>query len=270
MSAYAASARMYAVNPRTADAWAALFEWLGRRSGVDLTLVAHAFPKPLSDLWQRTDLACGFVCGFPFSQSFKSLQPIAAPVPATGPAAGVPRYSTQLIVRADAPFTRIEESFGHRIGYTVPDSYSGYVAMRHFLARYQQARDSALYAELVGPLVTPRRVIEAILSEYIDIGPLDSYALDLMLAGESDLRDRIRILASTASAPIPLLAAHAACPVPVVASLRDTLTAKTHDDERDALFRPLLLKGFVPVSRDDYAEIVPSEGRPLAPVGSPS
>jgi ABC-type phosphate/phosphonate transport system substrate-binding protein len=261
---------MYAVNVPVADAWAALFGWLGRKSGIDLTVVAHAYPKPLPDLWRRPNLACGFVCGFPFTQSFPGLQAIAAPVPATGPTAGTPRYATQFVVRADAPFRRLEESFGHRLGYTVPDSYSGYVAMRHFLAPYQQAGRDALYAELVGPLATPRRVIEAILSGDIDIGPLDSYALELMLANDPELGSRIRVLATTPSAPTPLLTAHAACPAEVVARLREALTADTIDDERDAILRPLLLKTFVPVSREDYAEIVPSNAPPLAPAGSPS
>jgi ABC-type phosphate/phosphonate transport system substrate-binding protein len=270
MPIYAASARMYAVDARAAEAWAALFDWLGRRSGVALEVVAHAYPEPLSDLWRRPDLACGFVCGFPFTQSFPDLQPIAAPVPATGPAAGAPRYATQLVVRADASFRELKESFGHRLGYTVLDSYSGYVAMRHFLAPYQQSDRGELYAELVGPLVTPRRVIEAILSGDIDIGPLDSYALELMIAGEPNLGNRIRVLATTASAPIPLLAAHATCPAKVVARLCETLSADTVDEERDAIFRQLLLKGFAPVSREDYAEIVPSDAPPLAPAGSPS
>jgi ABC-type phosphate/phosphonate transport system substrate-binding protein len=270
MSTYAASARMYAVNARAAEGWTALFDWLGRRSGIALEVVAHAYPKPLSDLWQRPDLACGFVCGFPFTQSFPDLQPIAAPVPATGPTAGAPRYATQLVVRADAPFERIEDSFDHRLGYTMPDSYSGCVAMRHFLAPYQRPDRDALYAELVGPLVTPRRVIEAIHSGDIDIGPLDSYALALILAGDPDLGNPIRVLATTASAPIPLLAAHAACPAEVVARLRETLTADAVDEERDAILQRLLLKGFVPVSREDYAEIVPSDAPPLAPAGSPS
>ena len=270
MTVYAASARMYAVDARAAEGWTALFGWLSRRSGVALEVVAHAYPKPLSDLWRRPDLACGFVCGFPFTQSFPGLQPIAAPVPVTGPTAGTPRYATQIVVRADAPFTKLEESFGHRIGYTVPDSYSGYVAMRHFLAPYQQAGRTTLYSELVGPLVTPRRVIEALLAGEIDVGPLDSYALDLMIAGEPELGDRIRVLATTTSAPIPLLAAHAACPPGVVARLRETLTTDAIDEERDAILRTLLLKAFAPVSRADYAAIVPSDAPPLAPAGSPS
>jgi ABC-type phosphate/phosphonate transport system substrate-binding protein len=270
MTVYAASARMYAVNARARDAWAALFGWLGRTSGVDLTVVAHAYPKPLSDLWRRPDLACGFVCGFPFTQSYPDLQPIAAPVPTTGPTAGTPRYATQLVVRAEAPFSRLEESFGRRLGYTVPDSYSGCVAMRHFLAPYQQARPGPLYAEMIGPLVTPRRVIETLLAGDIDIGPLDSYALKLMLAGEPDLADRLRIVATTPGAPIPLMVAHGACPASVVTRLRETLTADTADEERDAIFRRLLVDRFAPVARADYSEIKPSDAPPLATAGFPS
>ena len=66
MSALVANARMYAVTPAAEEAWHALFDWLARESGVALEAIDHAFPAPLSDLWTRPDLGCGFVCGLPF------------------------------------------------------------------------------------------------------------------------------------------------------------------------------------------------------------
>jgi len=57
----------------------------------------------------------------------------------------------------------------------------------------------------------------------IDVGPLDSYALDLMLRHEPELGDRIRIVASTEAAPIPLLVASQDCPADVVDALRAAL-----------------------------------------------
>ena len=77
------------------------------------------------------------------------------------------------IVRADSEFTQLQETFGGRIGWTVAHSQSGYNAVRHHLLRYEGP--PPLYRDWVGPLVTPRRVIEAVLADEIDVGPLDSY-----------------------------------------------------------------------------------------------
>jgi hypothetical protein len=60
---------MYSVNPAAASAWKELFGWLARESGVDLRVIDHAFPLPLAELWSRTDLACAFVCEFPYARA---------------------------------------------------------------------------------------------------------------------------------------------------------------------------------------------------------
>jgi ABC-type phosphate/phosphonate transport system substrate-binding protein len=265
MARFAANARMYSVTPVASRRWIDLFDWLARKSGVDLAAVDHGFPAALPDLWRRPDLACGFICGFPFSQSFTDMQPVAAPIVDRGPGSGKPLYATQLIVAADAPFQVLEDTFGGRIGYTVPDSQSGYNAVRHHLRPFRLAADGPLYATVVGPLYTPRRVVEAVLGGAIDVGPLDSYALDLMLAHEPDLRGRVRIVATTATAPIPFLAAHPDCPPDVVATLRATLTDTGPDAERDVILKDLLITRFADVDVADYARITPADADPALP-----
>ena len=81
---YVANARMYSVNPGAASAWKELFEWLARASGVDLRVIDHSFPAPLSELWSRPDLGCAFMCGFPYMLSTHPPRPVAAPVPLAG------------------------------------------------------------------------------------------------------------------------------------------------------------------------------------------
>lgn len=102
--------------------------------------------------------------------------PIACPVPAPARYEGVPRWMTDIVVRADSPFRTLEDTFGRRIGYTLEESQSGFNALRHHLLAYRSANRPALYAESVGPLHTPRVVVAALLSGAIDAGPLDSYA----------------------------------------------------------------------------------------------
>ena len=249
---YVANARMYSVNPGAAAAWKELFEWLARASGVDLRVIDHSFPAPLSELWSRPDLGCAFMCGFPYMLTDHPPRPVAAPIPIDGPVSGRPFYATHLVVKADSPFQSLEDTFGGRLGYTVEDSHSGYNALRHHLLQYRRQRGGNLYSESIGPLTTPRRVIDSILSGAIDVGPLDSYAFDLMQRHDPDLAARIRIVETTDAAPIPFLVASRQCPDQVVASLQTALMELGEIAACDGLRERLCLQGFAPVVITEY------------------
>lgn len=252
MTTYVANARMYSVSPGVAAAWKTLFGWLSQQTGVKLDIIDHSFPAPLAELWSRADIACVFMCGFPFLNATPRPKPVAAPLPRGAPGAGRPLYATRLVVRMDSPYENLEDTFGARVGYTVEDSHSGFNALRHHLLPHYLARKSNLYSESIGPLYTPRRVIEAIIASAIDVGPLDSYALDLMLHHDPGLGERIRVVATTDVAPIPFLVAAPDCPNEIVAVLRAALVGFGEAPECEALKDSLCLDGFAPVSAADY------------------
>src|ERR1700732_574094 len=99
---YVANARMYSVNPASSLEWKELFMGVGRQADVDLRAIDHGFPLPLAELWSRPDLACAFMCGFPFALATRRPRPISAPVPIGAPVLGRPAYHTSLRVRADS------------------------------------------------------------------------------------------------------------------------------------------------------------------------
>jgi ABC-type phosphate/phosphonate transport system substrate-binding protein len=249
---YIANARMYSVGPGAASAWNELFEWLARESGVDLRVIDHGFPALLPELWSRPDLGCAFMCGFPHRLAKHPPRPLAAPVPLGAPQPGRPLYATRLVVRADSAFRSLQGTFGGRLGYTAEDSHSGYNALRHHLLLYRLQRGASLYRESIGPLDTPRRVIEAVLADAIDIGPLDSFALDLMLRHDPELANQIRIVATTDIAPIPFLVASPDCPEEVVVALQTALLKFGGASACAGLRDRLCLQGFAPVAIEDY------------------
>lgn len=246
---YVANARMYSVNPGAAAAWKELFEWLARKSNVDLRVSDHKFPAPLAELWSRPDLGCAFMCGFPYRLAQHPPKPVAAPVPA---GAAKPVYATRLVVRADSALDTLQDTFGGRLGFTVEDSHSGYNALRHHLLPYRQQRGADLYRESVGPLTTPRRVIDALLAGAIDVGPLDGYAMDLMLRHDPDLVKQLRTIAVTDAAPIPFLVASRECPDDVVTALRTALLQFADVEACGDLRERLCLQRFAPVVPGDY------------------
>lgn len=248
-----ANARMYAVDAATSAAWSALFERIAALSGVALDVVAHAAPAPLEELWRRDDLGLAFICGFPFAGGSFAVRPVAAPVPATGD--GRPVYATHLVVRADGDIASLQESFGRRIGWTVEHSQSGFNAVRTHLLAAWQAR-GPLYAQSIGPLLTPRRVIEAVLTDQIDIGPLDSYFYDLLLVAEPETAARLRIVATTAPRPMPLLVSSQAIDDASVATLRRALLKAADDPPARAMLARLRLSGFAAVEPQSYEVLI--------------
>lgn len=245
-----ANARMYAINPAVAAAWRALLEWVALRAEVDFEVIDYPAPAPLPSLWARPDAACMFMCGYPLSQAQPQPRVLAAPVPSPARYGGKPVYWTDIIVPVGSKITRLEDTFGHHFAFTTEDSQSGYQAPRLLLARH--AHGASLFAATVGPLVTPRRVVEAILAGDADAGPLDSYAHDLLRRHEPGLASRLRVIATTPPTPIPPFVAAAGVAAADTERIAGALMAAGTSDALAAIRATLLLEEFAPASADAY------------------
>ena len=252
MTPLVANARMYAVNPAARDLWRRLFAWVAERSGVPLAYVDHAAPAPLETLWSRPDLGLAFMCGYPFARAQPAMQAVAAPLPALPRCDGRAVYWTDFAVAADRPFRQLADTFGGRIGWTVEHSQSGFNAVRHHLLRHRAGRKARLFRQAVGPLVTPRRVTESLLSGEIDVGPLDSYYHELLRRFEPQTASRLRTVESTAPTPMPLLVASATADARSVDRLRRTLLDCAMDAGMAGVLAELRLTGFTAPHPDAY------------------
>ena len=246
-TALIANARMYSVAPGAVAAWKRLFAWLIAESGVPLSVVDHAFPAKLSELWARPDLACTFMCGWPYVRDYADRRVVAAPVPNAVFAAGRPLYCTHFVVHRDAPFQSLEETFGHRFAFTIQDSHSGYNAPRHHLLAYRKPGAAPLYREIIGPLTTPRRMLEAIAARQTDVGPLDSFAYALLQRHEPRVAAETRVIASTALVQMPAFVAAPGTNTAIVARLTETLLTLAADQTQPSLRDDLCIAGFARV-----------------------
>ncbi len=252
MTSFIANARMYSVTPEVEDAWKTLLGHIEAMAGTSFDYVPYPAPKPLEVLWERDDLGCVFMCGYPIAFQLSEVVPIAAPIPTAPWAQGKPLYRSDLIVKADSPFLRIEDTFGHRIGWTVEHSHSGFNALRHHLLSYRSPDRPALYSEVVGNLVTARGILDKVLAGEIDVGPLDGYWHDLIRSHRPDLTDGIRVIGSTDIAPIPSFVAVPSLPAETILRLKTAFAAAHHQPWFEPLGRMLRLKGFASVELADF------------------
>lgn len=259
-----ANARMYSVTPTVAAHWRALFAWVGLRAGVPLEMIEHAAPHPLHALWTRADLGCAFMCGYPWATWCDATpRPVllarVAPSPARYGERGV--YCTDIVVRADSALATLGDLRGRRFAFTTPASQSGYQAPRALFAELAQAREGALFAQGVGPLVAPRAVVDAVLSGDADAGPLDGYWHDLLRAHEASTADRLRVLASTPMTPPPPLVCAAGIAPAERARIADALIAAGTAPELREVRAALLIAHFTAADPAEYAILVANARR---------
>ncbi|HEX5461988.1 MAG TPA: PhnD/SsuA/transferrin family substrate-binding protein [Steroidobacteraceae bacterium] len=264
MSPWIANARMYAVTPEVESAWRGLLQRAATEADVALDYLPYPAPQPLEQLWSRSDLGAVLMCGYPIALRLAAVQAIAAPIPRVQWAAGLAVYRTDLIVRQDAPFQRLEDTFDGRAGWTVAHSHSGFNAFRHHLLAYRTPQRPKLYREMVGNLVTARNVLDAVREGRIDVGPLDAYWHTLIARHAPRLCEGVRVLSSTALAPMPAFVAAADVPEAVVARLRAAFVNAAAQPWFGELAEPLMLEGFAPVSRETFGPTLQWDARARA------
>jgi ABC-type phosphate/phosphonate transport system substrate-binding protein len=261
-----ANARMYSVSASAKADWRAVLGWALREAGLDWPWLDHDAPAPLSALWSRDDLGAAMMCGLPFSQRTPRPTLVAAPVPSPARYGGRPVYFTDLVVAASSRHRTLEDTFGGVVGYTLADSMSGGVALRHHLARYRDEARPRLYRRSVGNLIHARGVIEAIVDGRIEVGPLDSYSHDLLAGCEPALVAQVRTLASTEAMPIPPIVATASITGDSLARLRAALLRTPEEPSLAAPMARLLLAGFAlpdPAAYDRLATIAATDTTPF-------
>jgi len=256
MSEWITNARMYAVTPEVEAAWRGLLEQIAREAGVALSYVPYPAPRALEELWSRPDLGSVFMCGYPIALELAPVIPIAAPIPRAEWAGGRAVYRSDLIVRRDAPYRRLEDTFGARAGWTVTHSQSGFNAWRHHLLAYRTPERPALYAEMLGNLVTARNVLDRVREGRIDVGPLDAYWHLLIARHAPGLTAGLRVLESTALAPMPAFVAAAGAPPQMIARLRAAFVSAATRRWFAPFADALLLEGFAEVSAQSYATLL--------------
>jgi ABC-type phosphate/phosphonate transport system substrate-binding protein len=249
---FIANARMYAVAPAVETAWRDLLARIAEEAGIAIDYFAYPAPQPMEELWSRPDLGAVLMCGFPIALRLAPVEPLAAPIPSAEWAGGRPVYRTDIIVRRTSPYRSLADTFGGRLGWTVEHSHSGFNALRHHLLAYRTPARERLYGAVTGHLVTARKIVDCILDGTIDVGPLDAYWHVLLRQYHPELAADLRVLESTALAPIPTFVAAAALPRPSVEALRRAFVACAERPWFGPYRQALAIRGFAAVKRSDY------------------
>lgn len=163
-------------------------------------LVAERWP----DLLQRRPPYVAFACGWHYVQARARLDPapelIAAPVLADARYQDRPRYFSELVVRADAPYETIEDLRDACCAFNEEISFSGCILPAAWLTRRGWSR--LPFARLV-KTGSHARSLELILQGRVDAAPVDSWVLDMARRAHPEVASRLRVLERFGPAPPP-------------------------------------------------------------------
>ncbi|MBV8413410.1 MAG: PhnD/SsuA/transferrin family substrate-binding protein [Alphaproteobacteria bacterium] len=244
-----ANARMYSVTPSVAALWRSLLGAILSQTGETIDIVDHAPPAPISELWRRPDKAAVFMCGLPFGLAIPRPVPVAAPVPSPAAYGGRACYWSDIVVHVDSPFQTIEQTFGHRLALTTPESQSGYAALLHALMPH--AARTPLYGEIIEPRFTPMGVLTAVIERKAEVAPLDSYAFALLSKHAPEVTAQVRTIMRTEPTAAPLLVASG----PVAAAVTAAFLTVHENGPAAALMDHLLLDRFVQPEGEAYDDL---------------
>lgn len=249
MSTLLACTRMYNATEAVAGLWMRFVQEVAALARVALVFERYAFPLDIEALWKRPDLGLAFICGRAFALYGQRHVPLAVPVNSLS---GAPLYHTKLLVRAESPFVRLEDSFGSRLGWTVEHSQSGYHAVREVLAPHRR-QDGRLLHTPVGPLHTPANCLRALGEGAADIVPVDSYYYDLLARNAPEKLAGTRVLSVTADRPMPFLAASPGVDPHACNSVRQAVREVSSIQEMKPVLDLLCIEDFTDVDTQQYS-----------------
>ncbi len=251
-----ANARLYALNPEVEGLWQQLMQAVLAQADIPARYEPYAAPQPLHALWRRADLACALICGYPWATwdpAVDGPRPLALAAPCPAGEGGLSQYRSDIVVPLASPYHSLAALYGQRMAYTVEHSQSGYQSLRSLLARAAAARPlGRCFEATLGPLVTPRALVQALLQGAADAAPLDGYWHALLRLHEPALAAQLRVVAHTPATAMPLLV----CSGQRSDAQQQRLARAWLDAHKQPACQPLLaalcLEGFAAVQEAPY------------------
>ncbi|MCS6846249.1 MAG: PhnD/SsuA/transferrin family substrate-binding protein [Anaerolineae bacterium] len=239
-------------EPMCAD----VVHYLAGRLNIETRFIADIVWEMRERLLYAGRIDAGWICGAPYVRAANGsdapIELLAAPVFAAPRYQDRPIYFSDVVVRRNSMYRSFADLRGARWVYNNHGSHSGYEIVRYHLARL------GLNGDFFGQVIVSgahQRSVEMILNDQADAAAIDSTVLEMMLAREPALAERLRVIEvlGPSSQPPWVIGRH------VPAALRQALRAALIHMHEDAEGRIVLarhrLARFAPVTDSDYDDV---------------
>jgi phosphonate transport system substrate-binding protein len=227
-------------------------KYLSRRTGIGTQFVNDRPWKDRERMLDQAHAQVGFICGLPYTQRAGWLDLLAAPVMRGTRYDNRPIYFSDVVVRHDSPFKSFSDLRGATWAYNEPDSWSGCLVLRAYIAARGETRN---YFGNIVESGAHIRSLQMIVDGMIDAAAIDSTVLEIELVRRSELAKQIRVVERIGPNTIPPAVARRDLPDTLKWRLRDALLQMHADDEGAAILADGMVSRFAAIRDADYDDI---------------
>ncbi len=240
----------------------ALAGYLSARSGLAVEARLDLPWRERERLLDAGEIDLCWICGLPYvwkaDQNPPRVRLLAAPVMAGARYANLPVYFSDVVVRRDSPFHRLEDLRGASWAYNEPGSHSGYNVVRAALAA--RGEIAGFFGRVVAS-GAHQNSLKLILRGEVDASAIDSTVLERELLNGPSLGPQIRVIDTFGPSPIPPWVAPMGLPIERYALLQSGLLGMEGDPQGREILAQAGLARFTAVADQDYDPIREMERR---------
>ncbi len=219
--------------------------WQGIRSALGYGPKALTRDVDFIEAWQSPDLLLSQTCGMPFRILLHGHVTLVGTPDYGLPGCKPGYYRSVLVVRAADNRRVLTDYSGATFAYNEALSQSGWAGPMTYLNRAGICFGSLI--ETGGHSASALAVAEG----QADMAGLDALTWALLEEHDSDLTDKLRVIAPTKPTPaLPYITAKGRDPTPIAAAVRTAIGGLTETDRQI-----LHIKGFVDIPAEDYLTV---------------
>jgi phosphonate transport system substrate-binding protein len=236
------------ISPKgTVESYTDLLNYLGRKLNRPVELVQRQTYAEANDLIKNGNVDVGFVCtsAYVVGQRDFGMELLAAPQ-----VNGETVYYSLLIVPVDSSARAMADLRGKVFAFTDPMSLTG----RVYPTSLVRALDASpeIFFTRVFFTYSHDNAIKAVANKVADGANVDSLVYDYLIARESALAQRVRVIHRSPAFGIPPVVVNPNLSPQLKEILRDLLLKMNADPEGQPILRNLLIERFVQVSDRIY------------------
>ena len=227
-----------------------LLNYIGKNSGHSVQLIQRKTYDEVNELFPKGQIDLAFICTGPFAASREKFGFEAL---ATPQVRGQPFYQSYLIVPKDSPYQRFEDLRGRVFAFTDPDSNTGTMVPRFWLAEVGETPES-FFSNTIFTYSHDNSIL-AVAKGLVDGAAVDGHQWEYFQHFTPALTSRTRVIRKSELYGSPPLVASSRLPDDLKTKIREILLAMHQEPDGREILDKLLIDQFL-APREEWYEPV--------------
>jgi phosphonate transport system substrate-binding protein len=217
-----------------------LLSYIGEKSGFRVELVQRKTYDEVNQLFPKGDIDLAFICTGPFAASREKFGFEAL---ATPQVRGQPFYQSYLIVPKDSPYQQLEDLRGRVFAFTDPDSNTGAMVPRFWLAQQGETPES-FFGKTIFTYSHDNSIL-AVAKGLVDAAAVDGHQWEYFEHFSPTYTSKTRVIRKSQPFGSPPLVASAQLKSGVRLNIQELMLSMHTDPEGRRILEKLLIDRFV-------------------------